>query len=103
MRGLVPWFCTTKNGARSSGRSNRATDASLTPLALLLLPLPIKGMNNITEIALILAILGSVWMVLSRDFTKGLAYAVFWCVWMTTFLRVQTFGAMPELTMHRLV
>src|SRR5436190_8873607 len=60
-------------------------------------------MNPLVEIALMLAIIFSLWAILSRDFAKGLAYAVFWCVWMTTYLRVQTFGVMPELTLHRLI
>lgn len=60
-------------------------------------------MSNLTEVVVILAILASVWVQLSRNFAKGLAYAVFWCVWLTTYLRIQTGGALPELTIHRLI
>ena len=38
-----------------------------------------------------------------RNFMRALAYSVFLCVSMPTFLRIQTGGAIPELTIHRLV
>jgi O-antigen ligase len=60
-------------------------------------------MNPLVELAVIICIVASIWATLSRDFAKGLACAVFWCVWLTTYLRVDTFGALPELTVHRLI
>jgi O-antigen ligase len=60
-------------------------------------------MDTIIEIGIIIGILFSLWVVLARDFQKGLAYAVFWCVWLTTFLRIQTGGVLPELTIHRMI
>jgi O-antigen ligase len=60
-------------------------------------------MAQIAEIGIILGLIFYLAVVLSRNFEKGLAHAVFWCVWMTTFLRIQTFGVLPELTIHRLI
>lgn len=55
------------------------------------------------ELVVIFGVLISIWVVLARNFEKGLAYAVFWCVWLTTYLRIQTGGALPELTIHRMI
>jgi len=60
-------------------------------------------MDVIVEIVVILGILFSLGVVLSREFEKGLAYAVFLCVSLTTFLRIETHGVLPELTIHRLI
>ncbi len=40
---------------------------------------------------------------LRRDYIKGLAFGVFLCVSMPTFLRIEMPGALPQLTIHRLV
>jgi O-antigen ligase len=58
---------------------------------------------ELLEIGVILGLVFYLAVVLSRNFEKGLAHAVFWCVWMTTFLRIQTNGVLPELTIHRLI
>jgi hypothetical protein len=54
----------------------------------------------IVFIFLVLAFLGSQ---LKRDFPKGLAVAVFLWVAMTTMVRIELPGALPELTIHRLI
>jgi len=51
----------------------------------------------------ILAILVPLWVLLRRDFVKGLAFAVFFWVSMTTLLRIQPPGSFPALTIHRLM
>jgi len=50
----------------------------------------------------ILAILVTLWVLLRRDFVKGLAVAVFICVSMTTLLRIH-FPGFPAFTIHRLI
>lgn len=55
------------------------------------------------EIAIILVILVTLWVFLRRDFVKGLAFAVFFWVSMTTWLRIQPPGNFPALTIHRLM
>lgn len=44
-----------------------------------------------------------IWAMARRNFMRAFAYGVFVCVSMPTFLRIQTNGAIPELTIHRLV
>lgn len=51
----------------------------------------------------ILAILVPLWILLRKDFVKGLAFAIYFWVSMTTLLRIQLPGAMPALTIHRLM
>lgn len=51
----------------------------------------------------ILAILVPLWILLRKDFVKGLAFAVFFWVSMTTLLRIQLPGSIPALTIHRLM
>jgi O-antigen ligase len=54
-------------------------------------------------VACTLALLVPLWYLLSREFIKGLAYAVFLCVSMPTVLRIQMPGSLPQLTIYRLV
>ena len=54
-------------------------------------------------VACTLALLVPLWYLLSREFIKGLAYAVFLCVSMPTALRIQMPGSLPQLTIYRLV
>src|ERR1039458_10209949 len=54
-------------------------------------------------VACTFALLVPLWYLLSRDFIKGLAYAVFLCVSMPTALRIQMPGSLPQLTIYRLV
>jgi hypothetical protein len=49
-----------------------------------------------------LALLVPLWYLLSREFIKGLAYAVFLCVSMPTVLRIPLPGSLPQLTIYRL-
>ena len=58
---------------------------------------------QIGVIVAILAILIPLWVLLRRDFVKGLAFAIFIWVSMTTFLRIQLPGSLPALTIHRLM
>lgn len=51
----------------------------------------------------ILAILVPLWILLRKDFVKGLAFAIYFWVSMTTLLRIQLPGAFPALTIHRLM
>ncbi len=51
----------------------------------------------------ILAILVPLWILLRKDFVKGLAFAIYFWVCMTTLLRIQLPGALPVLTIHRLM
>jgi O-antigen ligase len=60
-------------------------------------------MSLLVVILVIAAILIPLWVLLLKDFAGGLAYAVFFWVCMTTFLRVSLGGALPELTIHRLM
>src|ERR1035441_7614832 len=54
-------------------------------------------------IAFIFLLLVPLWVQLRRDFTKGFAYAVFLCVLMPTYLRIEVGGGLPQLTIYRLV
>jgi len=60
-------------------------------------------MSQAIPILGILGLLIPLWVLLWRDFAKGLAFAVLVCVSMTTFLRIETPGNLPELTLHRAV
>jgi hypothetical protein len=60
-------------------------------------------MSPAAKVILIFALLVPLWLLLRRDFVKGLAYAVFLFVSMTTFLRIELPGALPQLTIHRLI
>jgi len=60
-------------------------------------------MTTPAVIAFILILLIPLWIQLRRDFTKGLALAVFFWVSMTTFVRIELPGSLPELTIHRLI
>jgi hypothetical protein len=51
----------------------------------------------------LLLLLAPLWILLSRDFIKGLCFAVFLCVSMPTQLRIQMPGSLPQLTIYRLV
>jgi len=51
----------------------------------------------------IFVLLVPLWVLLKRDFARGLAYAVFLCVLMPTFLRINISGGLPQLTIFRLV
>jgi O-antigen ligase len=51
----------------------------------------------------ILAILVPLWVLLRHDFIKGLAFAIFFWVFMSTQLRVQFGDAIPAFTIHRLM
>jgi O-antigen ligase len=48
-------------------------------------------------------VLVPLWAKLRKDFVRGLAYAVFCCVSLTTFVRIETGGTLPELTIHRAI
>lgn len=50
----------------------------------------------------ILAILVPLWLLLRRDFIRGLGFAVFFWVFMTTYLRIQI-GGLPAFTIDRLM
>lgn len=50
-----------------------------------------------------LAILIPLWILLRKDFVKGLAFAIFFWVSMTTLLRIEPPGLFPALTIHRLM
>jgi O-antigen ligase len=58
--------------------------------------------SQLIPVACTVALLVPLWYLLSRDFTKGLAYAVFLCVSMPTVLRIQMPGSLPQLTIYRL-
>ena len=60
-------------------------------------------MTNLPVILVIFALLVPLWLWLRKDFLKGLCYGVFLCVSLTTFLRIETGGTLPELTIHRLI
>lgn len=60
-------------------------------------------MTSAINLLLLTALLIPLWWQLRRDFIKGLAYAVFLCVSMSTYLRISLPGALPELTIFRLV
>ncbi len=55
------------------------------------------------NVALVVVLLIPLWVLLRRDFIKGLAYGVFVCVSMPTYLRIQVPGNLPQLTIYRLV
>lgn len=60
-------------------------------------------MASIIEPIFICLLLYPIWAMARRNFMRAFAYSVFVCVSMPTFLRIQTGGAIPELTIHRLV
>src|SRR5215831_6968190 len=60
-------------------------------------------MSSLGVIILMLVLVSVLGILLSKDFILGLAYAVFLWVSMTTFLRISLPGALPELTLHRLL
>src|SRR5256885_915470 len=60
-------------------------------------------MGELGVILLIVALTIPLWALLRRDFVAGLSYALFLWVSMTTFLRISLPGALPELTLHRLL
>jgi O-antigen ligase len=51
----------------------------------------------------IIGLLIPLWVKLRRDPVGGLAYAVFCCLTLTPDIRLMTPGALPELTIHRLI
>lgn len=57
-----------------------------------------QSLNTILTLSLLIPL----WILLSRDFIKGLSYAVFLCVLMPTHLRIQMPGNLPQLTIYRL-
>jgi O-antigen ligase len=57
----------------------------------------------ILSLLCLLLLLTPLWWLLWRDFIKGLAYATFLCVSMTTFLRIPLPGSLPQLTIFRLI
>ncbi len=61
------------------------------------------GNHLLLTIGFILMLTIPLWRALARDFEKGLAYAVFLCVSMSTFLRVPLPGNLPQLTIFRIV
>jgi hypothetical protein len=60
-------------------------------------------MNQAISLAFLVALLLPLAWKLARDFPKGLAYAVFLCVSMSTFLRIPLPGSLPQLTVFRLI
>lgn len=60
-------------------------------------------MSQWQMILCILALLVPLWLRLRRDFIAGLSYAVVVLVACTTLLRIETPGALPELTIQRLI
>jgi len=59
--------------------------------------------SSIGIIVFILLLAAVVWLQLQRDFIRGLSCAMFIWVSMTTFLRIDLPGSLPELTIHRLL
>ena len=55
------------------------------------------------NILIVLALLVPLWVLLRRDFIKGLCYGVFLCVSMPTYLRIPLPGGLPQLTIYRLI
>ena len=55
------------------------------------------------SILIVLALLVPLWVLLRRDFIKGLCYGVFLCVSMPTYLRIPLPGSLPQLTIYRLI
>lgn len=60
-------------------------------------------MSQTAIIFLILALLVPLWWLLRRDFIQGLCYAVFLCVSVSTYVRIEMPGGLPQLTIFRLV
>jgi O-antigen ligase len=60
-------------------------------------------MGSPLSIVFIVALLIPLWVLLRRDYIKGVAYAVFLCVSMSTYLRIPMPGSLPQLTIYRLV
>ena len=60
-------------------------------------------MGSPLSIAFIVALLIPLWVLLRRDYIKGVAYAVFLCVSMSTYLRIPMPGNLPQLTIYRLI
>jgi hypothetical protein len=60
-------------------------------------------MGSPLSIAFIVVLLIPLWVLLGRDYIKGVAYAVFLCVSMSTYLRIPMPGSLPQLTIFRLV
>jgi hypothetical protein len=54
-------------------------------------------------IGCIFLLLVPLWVLLRREFIKGFSYAVFLCVLMPTYLRIEVSGGLPQLTIYRLV
>src|ERR1039458_2378405 len=55
------------------------------------------------NILLVVGLLIPLWVLLRRDFIKGLCYGVFLCVSMPTYLRIPLPGGLPQLTIYRLI
>src|ERR1035437_859699 len=55
------------------------------------------------SILILLGLLVPLWVLLRRDFIKGLCYGVFLCVSMPTYLRIPLPGSLPQLTIYRLI
>ena len=55
------------------------------------------------NILLVLGLLVPLWVLLRRDFIRGLCYGVFLCVSMPTYLRIPLPGGLPQLTIYRLI
>src|ERR1017187_445092 len=55
------------------------------------------------NILLVIGFLVPLWVLLRRDFIKGLCYGVFLCVSMPTYLRIPLPGGLPQLTIYRLI
>jgi hypothetical protein len=60
-------------------------------------------MSSFGVIIFMVGLVAVLWVQLRKDFVTGLAYAIFLWVSMTTFLRIDLPGSLPELTIHRLV
>ena len=60
-------------------------------------------MNPVLNLLCLFVLLVPLLWQLRRDFVKGLAYAVFLCVSVSTVLRVALPGALPQLTIFRLI